>query len=85
MYVAQLRLAGGAARLSPHQMAGLFWAGRTPDDEVEHVHVQLDRGSMWLTVFLLAASQADADRAAREFCVRILLAAPELAGWSLLL
>jgi hypothetical protein len=84
MYVAQLRLTGRAVRLSSREMAGLFWSARLAEDRVEHVHVLLVRGQMALTVFLLAPSQADAERAARRFCVRVVLAAPELAGWRLL-
>jgi hypothetical protein len=83
MYVAQLRLNQGERQLPAQQVAGLFLRGRIPEDRVEHVHVGLERGRISLTVFLLAASQADAERAARRFCVRVLLATPELAGWHL--
>jgi hypothetical protein len=83
MYVAQLRLNASERRLSAQQMAALFLSGRIPEDRVEHVHVLPERGRMSVTVFLLAASQADAECAARRFCVRVLLATPELAGWSL--
>ena len=84
MYITQFRIVGGAPRLSAQETAGLFWARRAPDDDVEHVHVWLDAGGMRLTLFLLAGSQSDADRIARGFCVRVLMGAPELAGWRLL-
>lgn len=80
MYVAQLTLNASERRLSAQQLAELFLSGRIPEDRVEHVHVLLERDRMSLTVFLLAASQADAERGARRFCVRVLLAIPELAG-----
>jgi hypothetical protein len=85
VYLVHARFATADRRSLPADAAALVASCAVPDERVEHVVLhQHDDGRPVLGMFLLAASLAEAERAAAAVCRRALTQRPELAGTVLL-